>query len=137
MDGYGILTLVPVLLVIVFALKTKRTLESLILGTLCTYIITDGWGFAQGWMDAFFRVVTDYSHEWVFMVCGLFGSLIALVGASRGTLGFSRLLERLCKGPRSSMLLTWVMGILIFVDDYLNDIKHLHAANLRSQKGSA
>lgn len=120
MDGYGILTLVPVLLVIVFALKTKRTLESLILGTLCTYIITDGWGFAQGWMDAFFRVATDYSHEWVFMVCGLFGSLIALVGASRGTLGFSRLLERLCKGPRSSMLLTWVMGILIFVDDYLN-----------------
>ena len=31
---YGVWTLVPVLLVIVFALKTKRTLESLIFGTM-------------------------------------------------------------------------------------------------------
>ena len=128
---YGIWTLIPVLFVIAFALKTKRTLEPLIFGTLLTYVITSAARIpsegvyalshiATDWMDAFFRVATDYSHEWVFMVCGLFGSLIALVGASRGTLGFSRLLERLCKGPRSSMLLTWVMGILIFVDDYLN-----------------
>ena len=37
---YGVWTLVPVLLVIVFALKTKRTLESLIFGTMLTYVIT-------------------------------------------------------------------------------------------------
>lgn len=71
MDGYGILTLVPVLLVIVFALKTKRTLESLILGTLCTYIITDGWGFAQGWMDAFSAlqpIIATNGYSW-FVGC--------------------------------------------------------------------
>lgn len=50
-------------------------------------------------MDAFFRVATDQSHQWVFMVCGLFGALIALLGASHGTLGFSRLLGRLCRAP--------------------------------------
>ncbi len=38
---YGVWTLVPVLLVIVFALKTKRTLESLIFGTMLTYVITN------------------------------------------------------------------------------------------------
>lgn len=120
MGSYGILTILPVVIVIVFALKTKRTLEAVILGTLATYVITDGIHFAQGWMDAFFRVATDYSHEWVLMVCALFGSLIALVGASHGTLGFSRVLEKFCRGPKTSMLVTWVMGILIFVDDYLN-----------------
>ena len=68
-------------------------------GNLLTYIIVDGLSFPIGWMDAFFRVATDQSHQWVFMVCGLFGALIALLGASHGTLGFSRLLGRLCRAP--------------------------------------
>ena len=128
---YGVWTLVPVLLVIVFALKTKRTLESLIFGTMLTYVITnaallpvegvDALGhIPSDWMDAFFRVATDYSHQWVFLVCALFGSLITLLGASHGTLGFTKILGRLCRGPKSTMLFTWIMGILIFVDDYLN-----------------
>ena len=54
------------------------------------------------------------------VVCAVVGALIALLGASHGTLGFSRLLGRLCRGPRTTLIVTWVMGILIFVDDYLN-----------------
>lgn len=102
------------------SLLTKRILESLIAGTLITYIIIDQFGFAQGWMDAFFTVASNRDHQWVLMVCALFGSLIALLGASRGTLGFSKWLGKLCRGPKSTMLVTWIMGILIFVDDYLN-----------------
>ena len=96
---YGIWTLLPIVVVVAVALKSRRALEPLILGTLLTYIIVDGLSFPIGWMDAFFRVATDQSHQWVFMVCGLFGALIALLGASHGTLGFSRLLERLCRAP--------------------------------------
>lgn len=117
---YGIWTLLPIVVVVAVALKSRRALEPLILGTLLTYIIVDGLSFPIGWMDAFFRVATDQSHQWVFMVCGLFGALIALLGASHGALGFSRLLGRLCRGPRTTLIVTWVMGILIFVDDYLN-----------------
>lgn len=128
---YGIWTIVPVLFVILFALKTKRTLESLIFGTMLTYLIMggaripqEGMGavshIATDWMGAFFRVATDHSNQWVFMVCALFGSLITLLGASHGTLGFTKILERLCRGPKSTMMVTWIMGILIFVDDYLN-----------------
>ena len=105
------------MVVIAVALKTKRTLEPLIIGTILTYIIVDGSSFAQGWMDAFFRVATNRDHQWVFMVCALFGSLIALLGASHGTLGFSKFLGRLCRGPKTTLLVTWIMGILIFVDD--------------------
>ena len=73
---YGIWTLIPVLFVIAFALKTKRTLEPLIFGTLLTYVITSAARIpsegvyalshiATDWMDAFFRVATDYSHQCV------------------------------------------------------------------------
>jgi len=117
---YGIVTLLPIVIVLGVALKTKRTLEPLILGTLAAYIIMDGAGFLQNWTDAFFRVASDREHQWVFMVCALFGSLITLLGASYGTLGFSGILHRLCRGPVTTLLVTWIMGILIFVDDYLN-----------------
>lgn len=101
---YGIWTLIPVLFVIAFALKTKRTLEPLIFGTLLTYVITSAARIpsegvyalshiATDWMDAFFRVATDYSHQWVFLVCALFGSLITLLGESHGTLGLQGRLE--------------------------------------------
>ena len=68
---YGIWTLLPIVVVVAVALKSRRALEPLILGTLLTYIIVDGLFFPIGWMDAFFRVATDQSHQWVFMVCGL------------------------------------------------------------------
>ena len=76
---YGIWTLLPIVVVVAVALKSRRALEPLILGTLLTYIIVDGLSFPIGWMDAFFRVATDQSHQWVFMVCGLFGALIAFI----------------------------------------------------------
>lgn len=85
---YGILTLFPIMVVIGLSLITKRILESLIIGTFITYIIVDGFDFASGWMEAFFRVATNRDHQWVILVCALFGSLIALLGASHGTLGF-------------------------------------------------
>ena len=117
---YGVLSLLPILVVLVLALATKRTLEPLIVGTVTAYIIINGPGFATGWMDAFFTVASDRDHQWVFMVCALFGSLITLLGASHGTLGFSKTLGKLCRGPKSTLIVTWIMGILIFVDDYLN-----------------
>lgn len=108
------------MVVIAVALKTRRTLEPLILGTVLAYVIVDGNSFISGWTDAFFTVASDRDHQWIFMVCALFGSLITLLGASYGSLGFSRLLRRFCRGPVTTQLITWVMGILIFVDDYLN-----------------
>lgn len=50
---YGILTLLPIVVVIGMALITKRILESLIVGTFITYIIVDGFDFATGWMLSF------------------------------------------------------------------------------------
>ena len=117
---YGIQSLLPIVTVIILVLLTKRTLEPLIAGTVVAYVIISGWGFPGAWMNAFFDVASNRDHQWVFMVCALFGSLIALLGASHGTLGFSKFLGKLCRGPKITLLIIWIMGILIFVDDYLN-----------------
>lgn len=118
--NYGIWSLVPIVVVVILALRTKRTLEPLFVGTCLVYVITSGWGCVTAWIDVMFSVVTNEQNQWVFMVCALFGSLIALVGAAHGTLGFAKWLDRICHGPKTTMLVAWIMGIVIFVDDYLN-----------------
>lgn len=45
---YGIWTLLPIVVVVAVALKSRRALEPLILGTLLTYIIVDGLSFPIG-----------------------------------------------------------------------------------------
>ena len=117
---YGVLSILPALIVIIFALLTKKTLEALLLGTLSTYIIMYGFGFASKWSEAFFAAAGNPDNQWVLIVCGLFGSLIALLRKSKGTLGFAGKLERYCKTQKSTLITTWILGILIFVDEYLN-----------------
>ena len=117
---YGVLSILPAVIVIIFALLTKKTLEALLLGTISTYIIMYGFGFAEKWSEAFFAAAGNPDNQWVLIVCGLFGSLIALLRKSKGTLGFSGKLERYCKSEKSTLITTWILGILIFVDEYLN-----------------
>lgn len=117
---YGVLSILPALIVIIFALLTKKTLEALLLGTLSTYIIMYGFGFGSKWSEVFFTAAGNPDNQWVLIVCGLFGSLIALLRKSKGTLGFAGKLERYCKTPKSTLITTWILGILIFVDEYLN-----------------
>lgn len=119
---YGIVSVVPAVIVILFALKTRRTFEALLAGTFSAYLIMDGPGFLTSWMDTLYEVLTDADVQWVIIVCGLFGSLIALLSATRSTLSFTRKMAGICKSARSSLILTELLGILIFIDDYLNII---------------
>lgn len=119
---YGVISILPALVVIVVALTTRRTFEALIVGTFSAYIIVAGPGFLTAWLEALFAVLTDYDVQWVIMVCGLFGSLIALLSACHGTFAFTEKIAKVCRSGRSSLVVTWIMGILIFIDDYLNII---------------
>lgn len=120
--NYGIISLLPALVVILFALITRRTFEALLAGTFVTYIILSGPGFLTAWIDTFFEVAVDPDVQWIVIVCALFGSLIELLKTSNATAAFSEKLSKLCKSGRSSLLMTWFLGILIFIDDYLNII---------------
>ena len=121
--GYGILTLLPAILVIVTAVKTKRTTEALLIGVIVSYLIiciSGGGNFITTVTDSFFSVVTDYDTMWLVVVCGLFGSLIALINKARGTHAFARFLGKICKTEKATLFVAWILGIIIFIDDYMN-----------------
>lgn len=117
---YGILTLIPIVVIIVMAIVTKRSFESLIVGSVIACIIMYKQGFVPEWTNMLLDAASNSDNQWVILVCGLFGSLIAMLRESKGTNGFVKLGEKLCKSERTALLGTFILGVVIFVDDYLN-----------------
>lgn len=74
--------------------------------------------FLTNWCTLLQETISE--NVWIIVVCGLFGSLIALLQTSKGNYGFSKLVSKLCNSERKTLLTTFVLGIINFVDDYLN-----------------
>ncbi len=119
---YGAISLVPTALVLVLAIWSHRTLESVIAGAILAFIIMDGWQFADRMATVSTEVLADEVTAWVILVCALYGSFIALLVKGGGSYAFGEWLTRRLKGKRSSLLATWLLGLVIFLDDYLNSL---------------
>lgn len=120
METYGILSVVPVVVAMVVTIITKRTWEPMLLGGIVGFIIIDGTHFFSKGMEAMFGVMTTQTLQWLFFLLLMFGALSALFEKSRSTLGFERIALKVAKNRKSSLIITWFLGILVFADDYLN-----------------
>ncbi len=120
---YGIISLIPVAVIIISAIVTKKTFESIFLGVIVGFAIL-GCGNPLSsfnlFLDGLYSVMTSENTVWVLLICGLFGSLITLMEKSGGVLGFSSLTEKIIKTRKASLFGAWILGIIVFVDDYLN-----------------
>lgn len=120
MENYGVLSLLPVVVVIVLVFFTRRTAVSLLAGTLVGAVMLYGAGFPKPWLDVVYGVMGSDLWIWLVLVCGLFGSLVALFEASGGIQGFTAIAGRICRGEKQTLLASWLLGIVIFVDDWLS-----------------
>ena len=114
----GLVAIIITLVIIVFAVITKRCVECMIAGSMICAVFLYGTGFLSGWAQSLQDMLAD--NVWVMLVCLLFGGLISLLTASKGSFGFAKIISKFCNTQKKTLLTTFVMGILIFVDDYLN-----------------
>ena len=114
----GLVAILITLGIIVGAVITKRCLEFMVAGSLAAAVFLYGTGFLTGWGQSLQDMLSE--NVWVMLVCLLFGGLIGLLTDSKGSFGFSRYISKFCNTQKKTLLTTFVMGILIFVDDYLN-----------------
>jgi Na+/H+ antiporter NhaC len=66
------------------------------------------------------KTIIDETIGWIFIVCGLMGSLIVLLLRTGAALAFSISISKHAKNRKIALLSTWVLGLVIFIDDYLN-----------------
>lgn len=118
METYGIISLLPVLVVIVTAIISKRALEALTLGTIvASIIIAKG-----GWWSTFFTAVQVEIGDSAYYIImfGMFGALIKLLDESGAAMGFADIGAKVANTPQKTQMFAWFLGIVIFVEDYLN-----------------
>lgn len=122
MEEFGAFVLVPTLVVFVLAILTHRPIESLITGSVVGLIMIHGTGFVAGFSETSLRVMMDSDVAWVILVCGFMGSLIAILIRTGSTGSFTTTLAHYVKSKKSALLVTWALGITMFVDDFLNSL---------------
>ena len=129
-QNIGALTLLPPLIAIVLAFITKNVVLSLFLGIFSGAIIIQYAGGASilGGILNGFTAIVDYllnslADPWnagIILQVLAIGGLIALVTSSGGAKAIAESLAKRAKGPVSTQIITWFLGLLIFFDDYAN-----------------
>ncbi len=114
--------LVPPVVAIVLALLTKEAYSSLFIGVLVGALFQCGFApvdtldtmLNQGFVSAI------EGNAGIFLFLVLLGIIVALVNASGGSAAFGRWAQRNIRTRVGASLATFVLGILIFIDDYFN-----------------
>ncbi len=120
MEHSGWSSLIPTLAVLGIALWTRKTFEALLGGAVIGFLLVNPAQAFTGLTDTLLKVMQDETIGWIVLVCGLFGSLIHLIVVAGGANAFANYLLRFVQSRRSALLATWLLGLCIFIDDYLN-----------------
>ncbi len=121
-EGYGIISCIPIVIMLGLVFKTKRLFESILVSCAVALMISDGTGFVTALINHIYTTLANETYAWILLMLLLFGGLIKLLEESGGTFGFGNLALKYIKTEKSSLIVTWILGILIFIDDYLNNL---------------
>ncbi|WP_442489252.1 Na+/H+ antiporter NhaC family protein [Halomonas litopenaei] len=118
----GWLVLLPTAVVLLLALWSRRALEPLVAGAFVGTLLIEPTSALSTLSESLLNVLTDEDVAWVIAVCGLMGSIIALLLKSGASRSFAESLLRFITSKPRALLGCWFMGIVLFVDDYLNSL---------------
>ena len=117
-----LMALFPPLLAITLALITKEVYSSLFIGIALGGFLAANWhpvkAFDYLLNDGIIAATSDTAGIFVFLV--VLGMMVALVNKAGGSAAFGRWAETHIKTRTGAMLATFVLGVLIFIDDYFN-----------------
>ncbi|MFK3677708.1 Na+/H+ antiporter NhaC family protein [Microbacterium sp. NPDC090218] len=120
MPEFGALALLPIAVILVVAVATRRTLFALLCGTVAGALILGGWGGFDVWVEYTGKALSNATAQWLLLIVALFGILMMLFEKSGIVTDFARWAERFVTSRRKSTVLTFLLSVVLFVDDYLN-----------------
>jgi len=124
-EELGAFSLIPAIFLIIYIFTTRRILEALTLASLMGFMMVSK-GSEDSVLGLFSGSLLDVMMSediaWLFIVCGLMGSIITLIERAGGALAFGNWVAKTAKSRKPALLWTWVLGLILFVDDYLNSL---------------
>ncbi|MCI8485467.1 MAG: hypothetical protein HFH41_14185, partial [Lachnospiraceae bacterium] len=116
---YGIISCIPIAVLIIGVLITKRMPEMIILSSVIGAALVFKGDIFNGYVGWLYGALSNESYQFLLMLLLGFGGIIKLFEKSGALLGFSDILSKFAGSRKKSMVATWIMGIIMFVDDYL------------------
>lgn len=126
----GFLSILPPIIAIVLALKSKDVVSSLIIGILSGTLIYVFNAPVTGEVSFFNKLILSLEYMFTIMankfdvmmiifMCVL-GALVAVVTLAGGARAYGQWASAKVKSPVGAKLATSILGIVIFIDDYFN-----------------
>ena len=127
-------SILPPLIAILFAMLFKEVLTALLIGLLSGTVAIAwysgdshfGTAFITGFFDIIdnriIHTIADSGHASVIVFSLMIGAVVQIIRSNGGMHGLVQRLARKVSTQRKGMFFTWLMGVLIFFDDYANTL---------------
>ena len=121
METFGWLSILPPLLAIILAIRTKHVYISLILGIWLGWTIIHSWNPIQGLIqtvNSLIDVFKDADNTRVILFSAMIGAMITFTQYSGGMKGFVNWVvgKGLVRTRKKGGLLAWFLGLIIFIE---------------------
>lgn len=124
--AYGCLSLLPPLCAITLAIATRRVVMSLLAGVFVgALVLAQGnplTALAATCEDHLWKSLSDEDHLRVFVFTLGMGAMVGVMQRGGGMEQVINKLMPLARGRRSGQLTIWLLGLIIFFDDYANTL---------------
>lgn len=121
-EDFPIISAIPALFILIYIFLTKRIFESLTLGIILGFLMAYQGKFFMEMNISLINNLTSEDTAWLFVVCGLMGSFVALIERAGGVFAFGTWVAKRAKTRKATLIWTWLLGMFIFIDDYLNSL---------------
>ncbi|MFA8450818.1 MAG: Na+/H+ antiporter NhaC family protein [Bacteroidales bacterium] len=127
------MSILPPLIAIIMALVFKEVYSALFTGLLVgttTIFFFGGSSLVVAFFQGIFDIVDHYiieslsdnDHLAIIVFSMLIGATVHLITKNGGMRGVVNILSKKANSPRSGQFITWLLGILVFFDDYANTL---------------
>ena len=118
-EAYGPWSLFPPVMLFEFAIMTKSVIEGFIWGgVLATFMVQRGAVFTA-YMDGIQETIMNADNVYLIMIFLLIGIFIAFLKRSGAAAYFANWLASKTKNPKILLLIDWILGIILSVDEFM------------------
>ncbi len=123
---YGWLSLAPSIVAIVLAIATRHVIASMLAGIFAGALITNGANLVGAIGDTLelhlWKALTQEDRLRVYFFTLMMGAMVGVIQRSGGMQGLVDLVSPWARNRRRGQIATWILGMMIFFDDYANTV---------------
>ncbi len=119
---YGFISLIPILVLIVGALITKKISEMMIAASVLGALLVYKTDVFSGYISMIYAVLASPTYQFILIILVLFGASVTHYQRSGALRGFRTMINKSSKGSLHPLIIAWILPLFLFIDDYLSTL---------------